>query len=136
MLNFGAYDMAGFLPQSHTFSKPLVLTYEMMFHFREAFLPNTTEADRRDPSISPLFANFSKMKKLPPALFTVGTEDCLLDDTVLMSAKWMMSGAEAVVKVYPGAPHAFILFPPKVSEAAEEAYGDIKEFLVGKLGSA
>lgn len=107
-----------------------------MEHFREAFLPNTTETDRRDPSISPIYADLSKLRgKLPPALFTIGTEDGLLEDTMFMSTKWMMAGAEAVVKVYPGAPHAFILFSPDVSEACAEAYEDVKGFLVGKLGA-
>ena len=40
--------------------------------------------------------------KLPSALFVIGTLDCLLDDSVLMSAKWRMSGAESLLKVYPG----------------------------------
>lgn len=52
--------------------------------------------------ISPFWADFNNIGKLPPALFTCGTLDCLLDDSVLMSAKWMASGAEAVLKVYPG----------------------------------
>ena len=51
--------------------------------------------------ISPFFADLTKMK-LPPALFTCGTQDCLLDDSVMMSAKWLMSGAEAILKIYPG----------------------------------
>lgn len=44
------------------------------------------------------------MKKLkcPPAIFTCGTLDPLLDDSVLMATKWTMSGAEAVLKLYPG----------------------------------
>jgi len=67
----------------------------------EAYLPGTTPERRRDMWISPFFADLSKMK-LPSALFTIGTLDCLLDDSVLMSAKWRMSGAESILKVYPG----------------------------------
>ena len=51
--------------------------------------------------ISPFFADLTKME-LPSALFTIGTLDCLMDDSVLMSAKWTMSGAESILKVYPG----------------------------------
>jgi len=134
VLNFGAYDLAGYLPQMHHFSAPLILDHEIVVQFVSAFLPNTSEAERRDASISPFFKDLSKLRgKLPPAIFTVGTEDCLMEDTVFMSAKWMMAGAEAVVKIYPGAPHAFILFPPAASEAAEAGYKDISEFLVGRL---
>ncbi|MET5013269.1 alpha/beta hydrolase fold domain-containing protein, partial [Burkholderia pseudomallei] len=41
--------------------------------------------DRRRPDVSPLYAD---LKGLPPALFTVGTADPLLDDTLYMSARW------------------------------------------------
>lgn len=51
--------------------------------------------------ISPLYADLNSMT-LPPALFTCGTLDPLLDDSILMSAKWTMSGAESILKVYPG----------------------------------
>jgi len=66
-----------------------------------AYLPSTSEEDRRDPDISPFFADMSKIKA-PPAIFTCGTLDPLLDDSVLMATKWTMSGAEAVLKLYPG----------------------------------
>lgn len=84
----------------------------------EAYLPNTTEAQRRDPWISPFYAKMNEMKvrillqltyifecleltclQLPPALFTCGTSDPLLDDSVMMSTKWAMSGAESILKV-------------------------------------
>jgi acetyl esterase/lipase len=66
-----------------------------------AYLPSTSEEDRRDPDISPFFADLYKMK-VPPTIFTCGTLDPLLDDSVLMATKWTMSGAEAVLKLYPG----------------------------------
>jgi acetyl esterase/lipase len=69
--------------------------------YREAYLPSTTEDDRRDPDISPFYADLKKLK-CPPAIFTCGTLDPLLDDSVLMATKWTMSGAEAVIKLYPG----------------------------------
>lgn len=89
--------------------------------------------------------------KLPPALFTAGTMDCLCDDSVMMSAKWMMSGAEAILKVYPGeddellkhalncvdvlagAPHGFVLFPRDGTEETEKSLSDIKVFLTDRL---
>ncbi|KAK4977362.1 hypothetical protein LTR28_007210 [Elasticomyces elasticus] len=71
--------------------------------------------------------------ELPPAIFTCGTLDCLLDDTVMMSAKWAMSGAETVVKIYPGAPHGFIFFPPGGTETTEEGLKDVRVFITEKL---
>ena len=66
-----------------------------------AYLPSTSEADRRNPDISPFYANLRELK-CPPAIFTCGTLDPLLDDSVLMATKWTMSGADAVLKLYPG----------------------------------
>lgn len=66
-----------------------------------AYLPSTSEADRRAVDISPFFADMKKLK-CPPAIFTCGTLDPLLDDSVMMATKWTMSGAEAVLKLYPG----------------------------------
>ncbi|KAK5722553.1 hypothetical protein LTR15_005784 [Elasticomyces elasticus] len=104
VLNYGAYDISGFMPQAWTFDLPLVLDVQIMQKYVESYLPNTTPEQRRDSWISPFFADLSKMK-LPPALFVVGTMDCLLDDSILMSAKWRMSGAESILRVYPGAAH-------------------------------
>lgn len=61
-----------------------------MQKYIEALLPGTTSLQRRDPSISPFFADI-RGKKLPPALFTCGSEDPLLDDSVFMGAKWQVS---------------------------------------------
>ena len=60
-----------------------------------------SQDQKRDPKISPLYTNMSKLK-LPPALFNCGTLDPLLDDTVMMSTKWMMSGAESILRIFPG----------------------------------
>lgn len=78
-------------------------------HFTDAFLPGTTAAQKKDPKISPFYEDLEAFRgRLPKALFTCGTADPLLDDTVLMGVKWLMAGGEAVVKIYEGAPHAFI----------------------------
>lgn len=89
--------------------------------------------DLKHPSISPLYADLTTIKSLPAALFTCGTEDILLDDTVFMSAKWMAAGGEAVVKILPGAPHAYIGFPDEVLEVAREGRAVTVEFMKSKL---
>jgi acetyl esterase/lipase len=69
----------------------------------------------RDPDVSPLYANLAG---LPPAIFTVGSIDPLLDDTLFLYARWIAAGNEAELAVYPGAPHAFNLAPMPLSAGA------------------
>ena len=73
------------------------------------------DRDRRDPQISPLYAD---LKGLPPALFSVGTRDLLLDDTLFMAARWASSGNRHDLAIWPGGCHVFIRFDSKLSEAA------------------
>jgi hypothetical protein len=46
-----------------------------------------------------------------------------------MATKWMMSGGEAIIKIYPGACHGFISFAPDVLEEAGRALGDTEAFI-------
>jgi acetyl esterase/lipase len=73
-----------------------------MVQFRNAFLPG--EKNLRDPDISPLHGD---LQRLCPALFTIGTRDALLDDSLFMHARWLAAGNTGQLDVYPGAPHAF-----------------------------
>lgn len=112
MLNYGVFDMS-FLPMIYHFRKgqdTLILDRELMEHYREAFCPERSVEQLRHPLISPLYHDLQGMD-LPAAVFTCGTEDPLLDDTVMMSAKWQMAGGKATVKVLPDAPHGYTLFP-------------------------
>ncbi len=104
-----------------------------MTHFVSAFVPSTSKEDLRSPSISPFYAEIGKLGKLPPALFMCGTCDPLLDDSVMMSAKWMMCGNEAVVRIFEGAPHGFTVFGEGL-EAVAEAKKVTAEFLREKTG--
>ena len=80
------------------------------------FIDHFVPADLRDdPDVSPILADLGS---LPPALFTVGTEDPLLDDTLFMAARWTAAGNEAISAVYPGGAHAFDAFPTELGRSA------------------
>ena len=66
---------------------------------------------------TPLYADLTG---LPPALFTIGTEDPLLDDTLFTYSRWLAAGNEAQIAVYPGAPHAFPLMPIGIGKQANQ----------------
>ena len=53
--------------------------------FADCFLPGMTDEERRAPGVSPLYAD---LRDLPPALFSCGTLDPLLDDSLFMEARW------------------------------------------------
>ena len=110
---YGAFDL-GMTPSQRQFGNTrLVLRTIDMQQFYNAFLPTIT--DRCVPDISPLYAD---LKGLCPALFSVGTKDALLDDTLFMHARWVAAGNDAELAVYPGGAHGFTLFPNNLSRAA------------------
>ncbi len=76
--------------------------------FTECYLPSLTDDQRRDPSISPAFAD---LRGLPPAFMSVGTADHLLDDTLTLSARWAAAGNEVELLVLPEMPHGFMAVP-------------------------
>jgi acetyl esterase len=110
---YGAFDLSMTPSQRRFGNTRLVLRTIDMQQFYNAFLPTTT--DRRVPDISPLYAD---LQKLCPALFSVGTKDALLDDTLFMHARWIAAGNEAELAIYPGGAHGFTLFPSDLSESA------------------
>jgi acetyl esterase/lipase len=117
---YGVYDL-GMTPSQRSFgNRRLVLRTLDMQQFYNAFLPTTT--DRRVPDISPLYAD---LKGLCPALFSVGTQDALVDDTLFMHARWVAAGNETELAIYPGGAHGFTLFPNRLAEesaARSEAF--------------
>ena len=117
---YGVYDL-GMTPSQRLFgNRRLVLRTIDMQQFYNAFLPAAT--DRRVPDISPLYAD---LKGLCPALFSVGTQDALLDDTLFMHARWVAAGNQTELAIYPGGAHGFTLFPNRLAEesaARSEAF--------------
>src|SRR5215831_1384852 len=94
---YGAFDLS-MTPSQHRFGNTrLMLRTIDMQQFCNAFIPTIT--DRRAPDISPLYAG---LKNLCPALFSVGTRDALLDDTLFMHARWAVAGNAAELAIYPG----------------------------------
>jgi acetyl esterase len=118
-LVFGVYDLSG-TPTARG-ARPSDVTDLLegsTFEFiNECYVPGRTLEEARDPAVSPLYADLTG---LPPALFTVGSADHLLDDTLFMAARWAAYGNEAELAVYPDCIHAFTAMPTELSKRANE----------------
>jgi acetyl esterase len=106
-LVFGPYDLTG-TPSRHLWGdRDLILSSPEMDWFADCYLPGMPDHERRAPDVSPLYADLAG---LPPALFTCGTLDPLLDDTLFMEARWRTAGNATTLTLYPEAVHAFVAF--------------------------
>jgi acetyl esterase/lipase len=115
VLQYGGFDLSMTPSQRLWGERNLVLSEPIISWFTDQFLPTHDREQRRDPDISPLFAELSGM---PPAIFTVGTQDPLLDDTLFMEARWRAAGHGTELRIWPEAPHGFISLPMTVADAA------------------
>lgn len=114
-LVFGAYDLSGTPSQRRWGTRNLILSGPIMTWFYETFVPGLDAEDRRDPAISPLYAD---LRDLPPALFTVGELDPLVDDTAFMAERWALAGNDVETGLYPAAIHGFVAFPTAIGRRA------------------
>jgi len=74
----------------------------------DLYLPAMSDEQRRNPDVSPLYAD---LRGMPAALFSVGSNDHLLDDTLFMAARWEVAGNRSELLVYPDTPHGCIALP-------------------------
>jgi len=109
-LVFGVYDLSQTPSQRGVGVPPGVdiLNVDGIRFFTELYTPGRSPEERRDPDISPLYADLGD---LPPALFTVGAADHLVDDTLLLAARWGLAGNRSELLVYPESPHGCIGLP-------------------------
>ena len=117
-LVFGVYDLSGTPSCRHFGDRPLVLTSATMAWFADCYVPGADLEAMREPDISPLYAD---LRDMPPALFTVGTADALLDDTLFMAARWQAAGNDTDLRVYAEGCHGFNAFPTEVGRLANAA---------------
>jgi acetyl esterase/lipase len=128
-LVFGLYDFSATpsLRGVRPTDVPDIIADDEHDEILDCYLPSLTREELRDARYSPLYAD---LRNLPPALFTVGTADHLLDDSLFMAARWAAFGNECELAVYPDGIHAFVGFPMALADRARER---IDQFLEGCL---
>ncbi|VVO37893.1 Acetyl esterase [Pseudomonas fluorescens] len=110
-LTYGCYDLALTPGARNWGERNLVLSTPIIRQYLEWF----AAPDPYSPDVSPLYADLSG---LPPALFSVGTLDPLLDDSLFMSSRWSAAGNQAELAIYPGGIHAFNAMPIPLAASA------------------
>jgi acetyl esterase len=120
-LVYGVFDLTMTPSQRNWGERNLVLTTPIMEWFGRQFVGDRDLEALRDPDISPLYADLSGM---PPALFSVGDLDPLLDDSLFMDARWRAAGNEAELRVWSECVHGFTAYPLALSRAALESMYD------------
>ncbi|MCQ8783311.1 alpha/beta hydrolase [Aurantimonas sp. MSK8Z-1] len=121
----GCFDLS-LTPSVRNFGpERLVLNSNDVLQFVRRFLPESF--DRTNPEVSPLYADLTG---LPPALFTCGTRDLLLDDTLFMSARWFAAGNGTNLSLYNGGAHVFQMWPGDVGDTSlGEMEGCLRSFM-------
>jgi acetyl esterase/lipase len=117
-LVYGVYDLSGTLSRRNLGDRHPMLSTPDSVWFRQSFTGDRDLEELRDPDLSPLHA---ELHDLPPALFTVGDLDPLLDDSMLMADRWQSAGNRAELRVWPESIHGFTAFPLALARAANDA---------------
>jgi acetyl esterase/lipase len=115
-LMFGCYDLS-LTPSIRRAAGTPFVDRASVDRFATTFLGGM---DARDPAVSPLYADLSN---LPPALFSVGSSDPLVDDSLFMHMRWQAAGNESELAVYPGGVHGFNSLGGELADAANHHVG-------------
>jgi acetyl esterase/lipase len=78
---------------------------EYLNELAEAYLP--AAIDRKDPRISPLYADF---RNFPPMLIQVGSNETLLDDATRLAARGGAADVAVTLQIWPHMIHAWPLW--------------------------
>jgi acetyl esterase/lipase len=120
-LVYGVFDLSMTPSQRNWGDRDLILSVPVMSWFGNCFTGDRELEALRDPDVSPLYAD---LHDLPPALFSVGDQDPLLDDSLFMAARWQAAGNEAELQVWPESVHGFTAFDLALARAALQGQYD------------
>ena len=118
-LLFGCFDLS-LTPSVFQAQGAPFVSLDAMRQFTGAFAGSE---DLKSPAISPLYAD---LQALPPTLFSVGSVDPLLDDSLFMHMRWQAAGNAAELAIYPGGTHGFNSFYGDLAAAGNQG---IAQFL-------
>jgi acetyl esterase/lipase len=86
--------------------------------FRSCYLPDRSDDECRDPAISPRFA---ELHGLVAALVCVGTDDHLLEDSLVLATRWAAAENAVDLVILPDLPHSFEMYDCGITRACAAA---------------
>ena len=98
---------------------------------REWALCYTDESNLTNPLVSPIFADFHGF---PPLLIQVGSEEILLDDSILFAEKAKADGADVTLKIWDGMWHVWQALGDLLPEN-KKTFEEIGQFVQNQFGS-
>lgn len=130
VLNYGCFDLS-LLPSALSGTGFPVLVTEQLLKFTATYIANSSVAECKSGEISPMYNDLSG---LGSALFLIGTEDTLMDDSLLMHFRWLRSGnTNTTLRFVAGAPHGFMTFNGNTVECATEGWKIMIEYLKERM---
>lgn len=116
-LLYGLYDLNKTPSLRQVSDNDLILNKHNVAQFWLNSVNLLNQKDLQNPTLSPLYAN---LKGLPPALFSVGSADALIDDNTFMTSRWQTAGNKAILDIYPECPHVFDTLPTKIAQMSRK----------------
>ncbi|MCP4762827.1 MAG: alpha/beta hydrolase [archaeon] len=98
------------------------LSVKNLYHFAKLYHGDT---DVKNPYVSPLYADFHGF---PPLFIQVGTEEILLNDSLILAENAKKAGVEVELNVWQDLIHGFSLFLPNIPEV-KQGNAQIAEFV-------
>lgn len=131
VLSYGCFDLS-ILPSvrdAHSDDTP-ILGYRDADMFLSTYLSGTSFEERKSAAVSPAY---NSLKDLGSALFLIGTEDALIDDSILMHFRWKRAGNDAVFKFVPGACHGFMTFDGNAIDCTRQGWQIMVDYINERL---
>lgn len=133
----GAYLLSPWLDLTHSGES---------YHVRAAHDPMIAEAgieqvsayyagnaDRRDPRVSPLYADVAGW---PPLLLQVGADEVLLSDSTGLAARAALAGVDVTLRVWPHMVHAWPLFHHRLPTSGAAGTREAAAWIAARLQTA
>ncbi len=98
---------------------------------KEWALCYTEAANLRNPLVSPVYADFHGF---PPLLIQVGSEEILLDDSLMLAEKAREAGVDVTLKVWDGLWHVWPALGSLIPESGQ-AFEEIGQFIQAQMPS-